>query len=55
VPTARVHVVQEGESLTRISLRYYGTASRWPAIYEANRETLSAENALRPGQRLKIP
>ena len=51
----RVHVVQEGDSLTRISVRYYGTGSRWQEIYDANRDTLKGENALRPGQRLKIP
>jgi nucleoid-associated protein YgaU len=51
----RTHVVQEGDSLTRISSRYYGTTGRWQEIYEANRETLKGENALRPGQRLKIP
>jgi nucleoid-associated protein YgaU len=51
----RVHLVAEGDSLTRISLRYYGTAIRWSEIYEANREVLSTENSLRPGQRLNIP
>ena len=51
----RVHVVQEGDSLTRISVRYYGTGARWQEIYDANREILKGENALRPGQRLTIP
>ena len=51
----RFHLVVEGDSLTRISLRYYGTSSRWQEIYQANREVLSASNALRPGQRLRIP
>lgn len=51
----RVHLVSEGDSLTRISLRYYGTANRWQDIYDANRELLKGENALRPGQRLRIP
>ena len=51
----RIHTVVEGDSLTRISVRYYGTASRWQDIYEANREVLRGENSLRPGQRLRIP
>ncbi len=54
-PPPRTHVVQEGDSLTRISSRYYGTTQRWQEIYDANREVLKGENALRPGQRLKIP
>ena len=51
----RVHIVAEGDSLTRLSVRYYGTGNRWQDIYEANRDVLKGENALRPGQRLKIP
>ncbi len=51
----RIHTVAEGDSLTRISLRYYGTPNRWQEIYDANRDVLKGENALRPGQRLKIP
>ena len=54
-PAPRIHAVTEGDSLTRISVRYYGTGSRWQEIYEANREVLKGENALRPGQRLRIP
>ena len=51
----RAHVVAEGDSLTRISVRYYGTSNRWQEIYDANRDVLRGENALRPGQRLRIP
>lgn len=54
-PEAHYHVVQQGDSLSRISVRYYGTTNRWQDIYEANRELLKGENALRLGQRLKIP
>ena len=54
-PVVRLHTVTEGDSLTRISLRYYGTPNRWQDIYDANRDVLKGENALRPGQRLKIP
>jgi nucleoid-associated protein YgaU len=55
VPAPRIHTVVEGDSLTRISVRYYGTGARWQDIYEANREVLRGENSLRPGQRLRIP
>ncbi len=51
----RYHVVAEGDSLSRISLRYYGTAGRWQEIYEANRDELRGANTLRLGQRLRIP
>ena len=51
----RIHLVAEGETLTRISMRYYGTSVRWQEIYDANRDILKGESVLRPGQRLKIP
>ncbi|HEX3730080.1 MAG TPA: LysM peptidoglycan-binding domain-containing protein [Opitutaceae bacterium] len=51
----RVYVVQDGDTLTRISLRVYGAVSRWREIYEANRDVLASENALQPGQTLKVP
>jgi len=54
-PVERFHVVAEGETLTRISMRYYGTSTRWEEIYDANRDVLKGQNALRPGQRLRIP
>jgi hypothetical protein len=31
-----IHRVKAGETLERISLRYYGTADNWRAIYDAN-------------------
>ena len=51
----RIHTVAEGDSLSRISLRYYGTPNRWQEIYQANRELLSGSNALRVGMQLRIP
>jgi len=51
----RWHVVQEGDTLTRISVAYYGTAARWRDIFEANRDSLQGRETLAVGQRLQIP
>jgi len=51
----RTYTVQTGDTLTRISTRFYGTPSRWIDIYQANRDRLSSENALRVGQEIRIP
>ncbi len=51
----RVYTVQSGDSLSSISRSMYGTPSRWIDIYQANRDRLSSENALRVGQELRIP
>src|SRR5919199_1466526 len=50
-----VHVVQPGETLGQIALRYYGDANRWQAIYDANRGQLPSPNALAVDMRLTIP
>jgi LysM repeat protein len=51
----RTYTVQSGDSLSSISRKVYGTPSRWIDIYQANRDRLSSENALRVGQEVRIP
>ncbi len=51
----RFHTVVEGDSLSRISMRYYGTANRWQEIFQANRDVLQGSSALRVGMQLRIP
>ena len=55
LPAARTHVVASGDSLSRISQRYYGTANRWQEIYNANRDKISSDGLLRIGTELRIP
>lgn len=51
----RSYTVKSGDSLSSISRTVYGTPSRWIDIYQANRDRLSSENALKVGQDLRIP
>lgn len=51
----RTYKVQSGDTLSAISSRFYGTPSRWIDIYQANRDRLSSESALRVGQEIRIP
>ena len=53
--TPRFHVVRTGETLSGISYRYYGSASKWQKIRDANRKTIKDANRLRPGTKLIIP
>ena len=52
---ARIHTVAEGDSLSRISMRYYGTPNRWQEIFQANRDVLQGSSTLRVGMQLRIP
>jgi LysM repeat protein len=49
------YTVAKGDTLSSISLRLYGTASRWREIYEANRRELPSPAQLKVGQQLTIP
>ncbi len=51
----RQHVVQEGDTLFSLAVRYYGTADKFVAIYQANRDVLSSPDHLEPGTVLTIP
>lgn len=54
-PAVRRHTVAKGDTLSSISLRYYGNRTRWRDIFAANRDILPSESALRIGMELKIP
>lgn len=55
-PTAaRVHVIARGDTLTSISTQYYGTATKWQSIYEANKEVIPDKNKIKVGTTLVIP
>ena len=51
----RTYTIKSGDTLSAISNRFYGTSSRWIDIYQANRDRLSSESAIRVGQEIRIP
>ena len=54
---SEAYVVQKGESLWSIAAKpeVYGSATRWRAIFNANRDVLKNPDGIRPGMTLKIP
>jgi nucleoid-associated protein YgaU len=54
-PYTQTHVVQSGDTLSKIAGKYYGDASLYTKIFEANRDVLSDPNKIKPGQKLRIP
>lgn len=50
-----VHTVKSGETLSKIAKTYLGDASRYPEIFNANKDTLSNPDLIKVGQKLKIP
>lgn len=53
--SASTYTVQDGDTLSAIAQHHYGKASRWHAIFEANRDQLDDPDLIRPGQVLKLP
>lgn len=53
--TRTTHVLKKGETLTQVSLRYYGTKALWPYIVKANRSAIKNPNNVPLGTKLKIP
>src|SRR5256885_370596 len=51
----RIHEVVAGETLGKIAQHYYGKASLYPKIFEANRDVLSDPDKIKVGQRLRVP
>lgn len=49
------HEVAAGESLSKISKKYYGDIMKWELIYEANKHSIPNPDLIYPGQILVIP
>jgi nucleoid-associated protein YgaU len=54
-PESVFHTVVGGDSLSKISKKYYGNAMRYNEIFEANKPMLKDVNLIYPGQVLRIP
>jgi len=49
------HVVRSGDTLSKLAAHYYGDATLYPKIFDANRDQLTDPNKIRVGQKLRIP
>ncbi len=54
-PEERIYEVQPGDTLGHIAQRFYGKASAYTKIFEANRDILDNPDLIKVGQKLRIP
>lgn len=54
-PESKYHTVVEGDWLSKIAKTYYGDATKFDVIFEANKPMLSDPDKIYPGQVLRIP
>ncbi|MBM4054172.1 MAG: LysM peptidoglycan-binding domain-containing protein [Planctomycetes bacterium] len=52
---AKKHVVEDGDSLYKIAVKYYNDGSKWKKILDANKGNIKKNNVLKTGQELIIP
>lgn len=58
VPSAgeeKIHIVVSGDTLSALAQKYYGKASLYMKIFDANRDILKDPNLIKVGQKLRIP
>ena len=49
------YVVQEGDTLYKLALRFYGKRSAWQRIRDANKATVTTDGRIQTGQTLVLP
>jgi len=55
-PEGKTYTVQKGDTLWTISTKFYDNdGTQWRKIHEANKNTLSSPEKLKPGMKLNIP
>ncbi len=54
-PEAVFHTVERGDTLSKIAKEHYGSANKYPEIFEANKPMLTDPDKIYPGQVLRIP
>ena len=54
-PEPTFYTIQSGDSLSKIAKEHYGDASKWTALFEANREVIEDPDKIYPGQKIRIP
>jgi len=51
----RMYTVKSGDTLSKISKQFYGSANDYMKIFDANRDQLNDPDKIKVGQELKIP
>jgi len=55
VPQVKLYRVKAGDTLSKISKEFYGSANDYMRIFDANKDKLSDPDKIQVGQELKIP
>ena len=54
-PKTEYYTIKSGDTLGKIAQHFYGKASAYPRLFEANREVIEDPDKIYPGQKIRIP
>ena len=54
-PACEQYKVQKGDTLQKISEKFYGTTKKWNKIFETNRDKMKAPDKIYPGKTICLP
>jgi len=54
-PAAEEYIIKQGDTLSKLAEQFYNSMSKWPKIYEANRDSVKNPHYIYIGQRIVIP
>lgn len=49
------YVIQEGDTLYKIAMRFYGRSSAWKIIRDANKAAISVDGRVKSGMKIRLP
>lgn len=52
---SQFYQIESGDTLSKIAKEFYGSANKYPLIFEANREVIKDPDKIYPGQKIRIP
>jgi nucleoid-associated protein YgaU len=54
-PACEEYKIGKGDTLQKISQKFYGTTKKWTKIFEANKDKIKAPDKIRVGQTICVP
>jgi nucleoid-associated protein YgaU len=54
-PKVEFYEIKSGDSLSAIAKKFYGDATQYPRLFEANREVIKDPDKIYPGQKIRVP
>lgn len=55
IGTKATYVIKEGETLTRVAMKFYGTKALWPYLVKYNKDVIKNPDHVPYGVKIKIP